>query len=100
MAAYVYQGATNEIITAVNISPDADYAGNLTLRAGDSNASWEDLLNGGTFATQNGSLPLPVPRAGLRVLLRQGPLATPMPPTPTPVVGAFGPQDYLPLIVR
>ncbi len=101
VAAYVYQGATDEIITAVNISPDVDYAGSLALRAGESNTSWADLLNEGTFATMSGSqLPLTVPKAGLRVLLRQGPLPATPTPTPTPGVSAPGPQQQLPLIVR
>ncbi len=69
VAAYVYQGSANRVITAVNISSEQVYDGELALRSSEANSAWQDLRTGETFRATKGRLPLKIDAQGLRVLL-------------------------------
>ncbi len=69
--AYYYEGAAQQLITAVNISSQRHYTGNLTLREAEAGSHWRDLLSQETFGAANTALPLTIPPEGLRILIRQ-----------------------------
>ncbi len=71
VAAYFYEGSTNRIITAVNISSQRYYVGHLTLRSSEANSVWQDLVSNETFKAQDTKLALSIPVEGLRVLVRK-----------------------------
>ncbi len=70
VASYYYEGSTNRIITAVNVSAQRHYTGNLTLRNSEANSSWQDLVTQDIVKARGASLPLKIPPEGLRVLVR------------------------------
>ncbi|MER7754402.1 hypothetical protein [Kitasatospora sp. NPDC097643] len=65
VAAYCYRGTDGTaIITVVNTSEVADYAGRLQLRPEHAGSSWTDLLTGRLFVANGTTLPITVPRGG------------------------------------
>lgn len=84
VAAYVYDGKSNEVLTVVNSSYGQAYSGQLALGAAYANSVWQDLLGAESYtADGNGNLALQVAPAGLRVLRRPaylgGPISDPLP---------------------
>ncbi len=71
VAAYYYQGSTNRLITAVNTAAQRNYTGDLSLREGDANTIWQDLVSEETFKAAGNKLHLKIPPGGLRVLIRR-----------------------------
>ncbi|HIJ74911.1 MAG TPA: hypothetical protein HPP83_12495 [Candidatus Hydrogenedentes bacterium] len=73
VAAYFYQGAKHQIITAVNIGETA-YEGRLVLRQGEAESVWRALLTDETITTNTDpakpAIPISIPGKGLRVLVR------------------------------
>ena len=71
VVAYRYRGDRHQMITLVNTAEAVDHVVTLTLRDDDRNSTWSDLLSP-LVISANGNLlgPVPVPRSGLRVLLR------------------------------
>jgi len=69
--AYYYEGATNRVITAINISSQKHFTGALLLKSGDANSTWEDAISGEVFKPANGKLAVHIPPEGMRILVRR-----------------------------
>jgi hypothetical protein len=70
VAAYLYDGNPNQIITVANTS-NQNYSGSITLQASEANTNWQDLIAGNVVTANGTSIAVDVSSEGILVLLKQ-----------------------------